>query len=318
MTINIISEVQLLLNMCDLQYRARHFITQMLLYGLLVGIGVGLIFYDPGAVEISVGIGLVVFIVFEAGTYAILLLISNKRAAMIEGSLPDFLSIMASNVRSGLTPDRALLLSARKEFGPLAREIDRAAKETIVGKPITDALMGMTGRIRSEMFSKTMRLIVEGINSGGNTADLLENTALDIRRFGAIRKEVAATVLVYQLFMFAAVAFGAPLLYSVTTFLIKVISQTRERIGVDITAEAASSLSFFSSSTIISPELVFIFSLAAIGITTFFGSLTAGVISKGKESEGLPYLPILLLVALGLFFLTRFFLETVFSELFFV
>ena len=107
------------------------------------------------------------------------MVMANKRVAVIEELLPDFLSIMSSNIRSGLTYDRALLLSARKEFGPLSKEVDRAAKEVISGKTLPDALMGMTTRVRSESFAKTMRLIVEGVRSGGKLADFAGGAAID-------------------------------------------------------------------------------------------------------------------------------------------
>ncbi len=313
----IMKEVRMLLNLCDLDYDPADFIIKMLIYGLGFAIGVGLIFFNY-SIDIAFLAGEVTFFVFEIFIFALLIVTANRRTAVIEETLPDFLGIMASNIRSGITYDRALLLSARKEFGPLAKEIDKAAKETIAGKPLTEALMDMTNRIRSEIFSKTIRLIVEGVNSGGKLADLLENTALDIRRFSAIRKEVSATVLIYQLFMFAAAAVGAPLLYAVANFLIKIVSTMRQKIGVNITAEASAQLPFFKATSVVSPELIFLFSIFAIVITAFFGALAAGVISRGKESEGFSYIPILLIVSLGVFFIVGFLLETLLKGLFFV
>ncbi len=183
----------------------------------------------------------------------------------------------------------------------MKREIDNAAKATISGTPFPDAFMNMTKNVESEVFSKTIRLIVEGVKSGGNLADLLENTALDIRRFGAIRKEVAATALMYELFMFAAAGIGAPLLYSVSNFLITIVSEMRGKIS--ISTSASDYLPFVSSNSLVSPETVFWFSLVAISITAIFGSLTAGVISKGKESEGITFIPVIVVISLAVFFI---------------
>lgn len=313
---NTVEAVQSLLNNCDLTYKADDFIKKMIFFGFAIGILVGLFFFSTPL--LAALIALFIFGAFEFAIFGALLVTSNKRTEMIENALPDFLSMMASNIRSGLTYDRALIVSAKKEFGPLTKEIDFAAKETLTGKPLAEAFMDITKRTRSEVLAKTIRLIVEGINSGGNLADLLENTSLDIRRFSAIRKEVSATVLIYQIFMLAAASIGAPVIYAVTTFLVTVISTTKAKIGATATESSAAYLPFFkSSASTLSPEMIFWFSLAALFITSFFGALAIGVISKGKESEGFTYFPLMLGISFAIFLGTKFLLETLSQGLFF-
>jgi len=311
---NFTKNVEKLLYACNFEFDARAFILRIFVYGLGFGVGGGLITcaYDPG-LALFVGIG--IFVGFEALIYGILLVGANKSIAMINEMLPDFLTLMASNLRSGLTPDRALLLSARKEFGPLTIEIDRTAKETMTGTPFPEAFMRMGRRIDSEIFAKTVRLIVEGVKSGGNLADLLDNTALDIRRFSAIRKEVAATVLIYSLFIFAAAGFGGPALYAISNLLIGVISEMKAEMG-DLGAEASNYLPLFKGSSVIDPTLVFTYSILAIFVTAVFGALAAGVVSKGSESGGLPYIPILLGISFLVFFSVSWILGIVLENLF--
>ena len=188
--------------------------------------------------------------------------------------------------------------------------------ELIRGKPFTESFMEMTKRIQSETFAKTVRLIVEGTRSGGNLSELLGNTALDIRRFKSIRKEVSATVLVYQLFVFAAAGFGGPALYSVALFLIKMVSRLKGKIQIN--ADIASQMPLLHGTSTINIETVFLFAIGSITVTSFFGSLTAGVIGKGKESEGIIYIPILLFVSYLVFFLGKFILENMLSGLFYM
>src|SRR3989338_6908138 len=71
------------------------------------------------------------------------------KVKFIENILPDALQLMASNLRAGFTTDRALLLSARPEFGPLKDEINLVGKEITAGKPIEEALFNMTKRVQS-------------------------------------------------------------------------------------------------------------------------------------------------------------------------
>jgi len=315
---NITETTQALLDSCDMEYDAKDFISKVLLYSLGIGIGVGLIFSNH-SLEVSVVTGLMMFAGCILSVYFLLLSTANKRIAMIEDSLPDFLNYVASNIRSGVTYDRALLLSAGKEFGPLAKEIDRAAKETLSGKTLGEALMEMAQRVDSEMFCKTIRLIVEGVNSGGDLAQLLENTSSDIRKFSAIRKDVAATVMIYQLFIFAAAAIGAPLLYAVATFLVTIVSEMKSKMDISSLSGSTVSLPFMrAGQTSISPDLLFLFSIIAIAITTFFGALASGVISKGKESDGLSNVPTIAFVSYAVFFAVRFMLETVVRGMLFV
>ncbi|MCK5493471.1 MAG: hypothetical protein KAJ14_10215, partial [Candidatus Omnitrophica bacterium] len=53
----------------------------------------------------------------------------SDRIKKIEGIFPDFLQLVASNLRAGMTVDRAMLLSSRPEFAPLDEEIFRAGKD---------------------------------------------------------------------------------------------------------------------------------------------------------------------------------------------
>ncbi len=305
-----------LLYTCDLNYNAKEFLINVAIFGILFGLGISLLFFN-GSTSMFFLIFFCSLIVFELVIFGALFTTSNKRISMIEDCLPDFLTLMSSNIRSGLTPDRALILSARKEFGPLTKEIDRAAKATLTGTPFTEAFMEMARRVPSETLSKTIRLIVEGVHSGGNLAELLEATALDIRRFEAIKKEVSATVLIYKLFVFAAVAFGAPLLYAVSNFLIGMVADMKSKTGVS-SEELSAYVPLMKGSAVISPELVFYFSIAALFVTAVFGALTAGVVSKGKESEGFSSIPFLLFIAFAIFFLGKLFLEISLKGMFMV
>ncbi|VVB65881.1 Type II secretion system (T2SS), protein F [Candidatus Gugararchaeum adminiculabundum] len=287
----------------------------MLVYGLGLGIGIGLIFFNY-SLDLSLLYGWAAFMFFEILIYLLLFSAARRRIALIEEALPEFLSIMASNIRSGLTHDRALLMSARKEFGPLKTEVDRAAKLAITGTPLTEALMGMNNRVASETFGKTIRLIVEGVNSGGDLAELLEKTSLDIRRFGALRREINATVMAYKLFIYAAIALGAPLLYAVANFLVRALQATRGKIDFSSLAQAQGSLPINISSGTIPAETMMLFSIAAISLTAIFGCMAAGVITKGKESEGFLTMPVMLFVSLGVFFAISLMLQAVLSGVF--
>ncbi|MCX8175274.1 MAG: type II secretion system F family protein [Candidatus Micrarchaeota archaeon] len=309
-----LERIQGLLYSADLNYDAREFSYQAVAFGLLLSaiLWAAISLFSPPA---ALPVAAATFAIFIISIYALLTILASRRLAVIEDCLPDFLSIMASNIRSGLTYDRALMLAARKEFGPLSSEVDRAAKEVFTGKSLQEAMMGMTRRVKSETFSKTIRLIVEGINSGGNLAELLENTALDIRRYSAVRKEISATVLTYRIFVLAAAAIGAPLLYAVSVTLMDFSARLQAMMPSN--GLLASNLPLASGHTQIAPEAIFGFSIISLSITAFFSALASGVISKGRESEGFHQLPIVLILSLAVFFGAQIALRTIFSVFFF-
>src|SRR3989344_9693555 len=92
----------------------------------------------------------------------------------MEDVFPDFIELMASNLRAGMTIDQALLLSSRKEFSPLDKEILNLGKDIMTGKELTQALIEMAKKTKSDKIMKTINVINSGIRSGGNLAILLE------------------------------------------------------------------------------------------------------------------------------------------------
>ncbi len=255
--------------------------------------------------------GFVFFIASQAFMLNNLIIKSTKKLGTVDDYIPDFLGLMASNIRSGITYERALMISSRKEFGPLAKEIDLSAKKIVSGKPFTEALLEMAMRVNSPKFSKTMRLIVEGLNSGGNLAELLEATAYDIRKFESLRKDMPSQLLSYALFIFAAATFGAPLLYAVASFLIGILFDVNSNLNIN-NSSVLGYLPAIGGRMSLSPEHITQFSLAAIIITCFFASLSAGSIFFKDERQGLVYFPLIALTAIGVFFGTQILLKIIF------
>lgn len=304
----LVSKTQALLYDAELDFDPHKFIDQVLILCFAFGACAGILAWKLSTPAIGYATAITALMGPPMIIIAVLTMRANKRTSEIEEMLPNFLAMMASNIRSGVTYDRALLLSTRKEFGPLAREIDRAAKQTVAGKPLTDAMMDMAKRSRSETFAKTMRLIVEGVNAGGNLAEMLETTAIDMREATSLKKEVAATVLVYRLFIFMAATVGAPLLYALTGFLIDVFMSIRTEstsTGV-VSAQQAAAIPMMGGAQAISPALFFTYAIIAIGMTTLLSTLASGVITKGKESEGLPDLGWAFVLSFGIFFGVKF------------
>ena len=224
---------------------------------------------------------------------------TSARVKRIEDVFPDFLSLVASNLRAGMTVDRAMLLSSRPEFDPLDKEIMQAGKDISTGKPVADALKAMSKRIGSEKINKTLLIILSGIRAGGDLAVLLEETSRSMRQREFIEKKAASQVLMYTIFIFLAVSVFAPGLFALSGILVDTMTEMMG--GLD-TASMPQDLPVSFSSINISATFIFYFSLSFIIAMNFMAALVLGLVGKGNEKEGLRYLPIMMVLSLGIFF----------------
>lgn len=231
----------------------------------------------------------------------------------MEDSFPDFIGLMASNLRAGMTVDRALLLSSRKEFAPLDEEIMLLGKDIITGKEITLALEDAGKRIPSDKIRKTLRLIISGIRSGGNLAILLEETSENMRSRGFVEKRAASNVLMYVIFIFFAVAVGAPLLFGLSSVLVDVLTQLLAEVPQD---QQVSNVPFALSGVTISSTFVFYYALIFVLVSDVLASLVLGLVSKGDERAGFKYVIPIIVISIGVFLGSRILLLRYFGNLF--
>lgn len=259
---------------------------------------------------------LFVFIGAFAGGFfffnAYLTLAIDKRKSFVEGVLPDALELTAANIRAGFIPSKALLLSARSEFGPLAEAIRKSGKEIMTGKSLTDGLNEIPKYIKSEVLGRAIRLIAEGSTSGGQLVSLLEENAEDIRRNQAIKKEVKANIIMYGIFIVFAGVLGAPVLYALSLYLITTLTSIGAS-NIATTEVMARGIPFFKGGIEISPDFLFGFSIVSIMITTFFSGVIIGLIDTGKERGGIKYVPIFMAIALIVFLGASYLIGTMFS-----
>ena len=263
----------------------------------LIGVVVYLIYGNFISTAIGFFVGF--FVVFSTSKF----MNSLKKAARIkkiEDVFPDFLQLVASNLRAGMTVDHAMLLGARPEFAPLDKEILQAGRDISTGKPVGFALKMMSKRIDSEKVDKTLSIILSGIRAGGNLAILLEETSRSMRQRDFIEKKAASQVLMYTIFIFLAVAIFAPGLFALSGILVETMTNLMGGVSPDSLPQ---NIPVSFSSVSISVSFIYYFSILFIIVMDVMAALVLGLVSKGSEREGLRYLPIMLILSLGIFFI---------------
>ncbi len=262
----------------------------------------------------NLAISIIIFFLFNIYFYFRVSIKTSARIKKMEKVFPDVISLMSSNLRAGITIDRAFLLSARPEFSPLDQEILKAGKEVATGKDIIKAFTEMGKRIDSEKISKVVTLINSGLRSGGNISDLLEQTASNMKEKEFIEKRASSSILMYVIFIYFAVGIGAPVLFSLSTILVDVVINISSK--VPVIENASYNLPFAFTQVSISSQFIIYFTLLFIIVTDFISCIVVGLVNKGDGKVGLKYFFPLLAFSLFIFFTIRFILSGFLSESF--
>jgi len=229
----------------------------------------------------------------------------SDRIKKIENVFPDFLQLISSNLRAGMTVDKAILLGSRPEFAPLDKEILRTGKDITVGKNMEEALLDLSKRIGSPRIEKTILLINSGISSGGDLAILLDETSRSMRKKDVLEKKASANILMYVIFIFLIVSIFAPALFSLSNILVDILTTIFAGIPDIETTGASANLPFTLSKINISTTFILYFSVIFIIVIDIFAALILGLVNKGSEKEGLKYILPILALSLSIFFISR-------------
>lgn len=255
---------------------------------------------------------LISFILTQAFVYMWLVLSADKKGKFTESVLPDVLQLMSSNLKAGVTIDKALFMAARPEFGPFKKELDKVGKEVATGKELTKALKDLSLRIRSEKLEKTIYLIINGIKAGGGLAKLLERTAEDLRDQDIMGKKIRASIGMYRIFIFIAICIASPFLFSLSSVVVEILTKTFSTVTMPQTSAVPLALTEVRITT----DFIKTFSLIFISTSCILGSLVLGMVSKGKAKEGARYIIPLIVIAFVIFFVIRKFLISALGGLF--
>lgn len=307
---HIVSAFERELRYVGINIEEKQFVGFIILFGLGLSLAVSInLFLFAGISPLGTFVG--TFLLFGAGIYFWLTQISDKEGQGVERILPDVLELIASNVKSGLTTERALFASARSEFGVLSEELKNASKEIMSGERMETALMLLPKKIKSKTLERSIWLLVQGIKSGGEIAGLLIQLGSDLREENAMKDEISANISMYVILIFAAAIVGAPLLFGISSLIVGILVEQTSNIA--ISPEQMSEYSSMSSvgrfmgmpTVNITESFIVNFSIIALVITAIFASLTVGAMAKGAEKEGVKYIPILLIGGIGLFWIIR-------------
>ncbi|MCX6802626.1 MAG: type II secretion system F family protein [Candidatus Diapherotrites archaeon] len=254
---------------------------------------------------------------------------ATRRTDSIENNLPDALKQMADTLKAGGTFEYALRGISTSEYGPLTEEMNNVLRRLEEGENLENSLKGFSRNITSRVVTRAVNIILDSIAAGASLADILDEIADDVKANQRVINERKSSTLMQVLFMVSAGAFVSPFIFglviSIVGFLMSnasvMLSSTTsgpcfeycqgnssmqlqcEKIQ-EPTLSCASSLcptdywQCLTDSLMLYVALYIIIEIVAIG-------LMIALVREGKITKSFIYIPILLLIAYIIFFVSN-------------
>jgi pilus assembly protein TadC len=235
-----------------------------------------------------------------------------KRTKIIEDKLPDFLVLVSTNLKGGLSLEQSLWASIRPEFGLLAQEMTVVSKRVMTGNDLNDALAEFIDKYDAPTLKRNLSLIVGEIESGGKIVKVIDKVIDTLKKSKALKQEMAASTVSYMIFIGAVVAVISPALFALAFQLLQIIIGFTQSIGSSLTG-SASTLMPISFDVQIDVNDFKKFSVMALGTISLCSSLIMGIIEKGDMRGGIKYIPAFIIISIILYFVFMIALASVFG-----
>ncbi len=113
-----------------------------------------------------------------------------QKIRKIEEEFPVFLQDIAEWQKSGLTLHEALKNASKVDYGKLTDEIKKISIQLSWGIPLQEALRNFSDRVKeSELIRKSVEIIIESYESGGNIEETMESLAKNLSLIKEMHKE---------------------------------------------------------------------------------------------------------------------------------
>ncbi|MEK6868634.1 MAG: type II secretion system F family protein, partial [Nanoarchaeota archaeon] len=145
------------------------------------------------------------------------------RTKKMEDMLPDFLQVVSSNLKGGMSFENALMGAIKPRFSILANEMAEVSKKVMTGHDVGVALSELGEKYNSPMLRRSIDLMISELESGGKISDLIDNIVKNIKETKALKEEISASAISYIIFIAAIVIVISPLLFSLSFHLLKII-----------------------------------------------------------------------------------------------
>ncbi|MHA2404562.1 MAG: type II secretion system F family protein [Candidatus Kariarchaeaceae archaeon] len=211
----------------------------------------------------------------------------GRRLEGIDNNLPYLLREIADSQRIGMHLPRAIAEAAKRNYGPLTKELKKLAAKVSWGIPFREAMMTFRNSLDTPLARQATILILEAERSGGELEEIFESAKNYVQELLDIKKERVSSIQPYIYIVFISYIIFCVVIYVLfTTFFAP--------FGVD-------PILVNDVETLVVPlevfKVLFLYMLISQG---FFSGLTAGKMGKGSVKLGVIYST--MLMTFGLLF----------------
>lgn len=262
------------------------------------------------------GLMLILVAVFAMLIYFFVDLIIFNRTLKMETILPDFLEVVSSNLRGGMSFEQSLWAAITPEFSVLADEISLTSKKVLTGTELDVALNEFSKKYDSDLLRRTISLLTSEIKTGGKIADILEKIIIDLKETKKLKQEMATSVISYMIFIGAVVVVIAPGLFALSYNIMDIVSGFTQKLATATKFSGGGGLPFSFSEVEADTVGFRNFSIAALITISIFSSMIISILEKGNIRAGLKYMPIFIAGSVSFYFLFFGVLTSMFGGIF--
>lgn len=233
-----------------------------------------------------------------------------KRTKEVEKILPEYLQIVSSNLKGGLSFEKSLWNAINPEFSIVAREITMVSKKVMTGNDLSDALLEFTEKYDSPLLKRSFDLIIGEVESGGQIAFIVDKVIENIRKTRVLKEEMSASTLSYMIFIGAIVILIAPGLFALSYHLLNIMSGFSSQLstnaiqGLPVKVSGGDAMNISDYGT---------FSILCILLIAFFSAILLSIIQRGDVKGGLRYIPGFMISSVFFYFIFKLALGVVFG-----
>ena len=240
--------------------------------------------------------------IIMAGFYFLLNMRIYKRVKEIESQVPEYLTLVSTNLKGGLSFEKSLWAAIKPEFKILGEEMSIISKKVMTGEEISDALTELAQKYDSPSLKRTIDIILGEIETGGEVSHVLDQIIENLRKTKIIKEEMAANTLLFTIFIAAIVAVISPLLFALAKVLMSILVEVSRDVAPAVASAKGGAGGFKIKEITLSINTFRNFSVGALSTISIFASMILSIIQKGEIKAGIKYIPFFLATALIFYF----------------
>ena len=238
-----------------------------------------------------------------------------QRTSKIEEVLPAFLQAVNTNLKAGMTFDKALWNAVEEDYSVLEKEIEIVAKKSMSGEDMTEALNELVSKYDSPILKEAISIIIAGIEQGGNITDIIEELVKNIEETTYMKRQAVASVTNYVIFIALIATVISPVLFAFSFNLLVILQSIGSKIAAS-SSVSGGNLPLFIGEIHFSPGSFIAFSRFSIGAISVASTFILVSLVKGDIKAGIKYLPLFVVGSLLIYQIALKVLTYVFSAVF--